>query len=173
MKPIYLIIMNVLFISIANAQALQSSPLDKARFQSKAWMANADKLKDPASNITIQNTSEAQTFTITGIFIQYLFEADCSTTYFNQTSNTLYGTMWSDNLSLTPSASTPLGAGYLYSMMMNYLFEAANNGGPAATTPGTEAWCIQLGVLQGTPAQYPTYDVGSATSSPSGTLSNL
>lgn len=57
---------------------------------------------------------------------------------------------------------------------MNYLYEAAQNGGPAATTPGngTGVWCIQLGILQGGPAQYPTYSVITNTS-PNVNLSNV
>ncbi len=159
MKNIFLIMMSVSLISIVKAEQIQPT-LDKASFQSRAFMTNIDSLRDSTSNITIQNTSGAQTFTLTGIFIQQLFQANCSTSY-HDNHNKLYGTMWSDDISLAPSASTSLGAGYLYSMMMNYLYEAAQNGAPAATTPGSGpgpgTWCIQLGILQGGPAKYPTF----------------
>jgi hypothetical protein len=172
MKNIFLIIMSILFVSIAQAEKVQPT-LNKTGLQPKPLMTSTDRLGDSTSNISIQNTSGAQTFTVTGIFIQQLFQADCTTSYFDNHGE-LYGTMWSSNISFSPSASTPLGAGYLYSMMINYLYEAAQNGGPAATTPGNGAgtWCIQLGILQGGNAKYPTYSVSTNTS-PSASLSNV
>lgn len=169
MKNILLIIINVLFVGIAQAKVTEPK-LEKSELQSKL---NIGRRSDSASNISIQNTSGAQTFTLTGIFIQQLFQADCTTSYFDN-HGALYGTMWSNAITLTPSASTPLGGAYLYSMMMNYLFESAQNAGPAATTPGAGAgtWCIQLGLLQGGPAKYPTYSVSTNTS-PSVNLSNV
>ena len=175
--------MSILFVGIAKAEKLQPT-VDKAGFQSKALMTSTDRLRDSTSNISIQNTSGSQSFTVTGIFIQQLFEANCTTSYFDNHGR-LYGTMWSSNLSFSPSASISLGAGYLYSMVMNYLYEAEQNGGPTATTPGNNnavagrTWCIQLGILQGglgilpgEGAQYPTYPVTTNTS-PSSSLSNL
>lgn len=166
--------MSVLLIGIASAEKIKPT-LEKDSIQSKAFMTNLDRLGDSISNITIQNTSGAQTFTITGIFIQQLFQADCTTSYFDNHGK-LYGIIWSDAITFNPSASTPLGAGYLYSMIMNYLYEAATTplSGLTATTPGNGAgtWCIQLGILQGTPAQYPTYSVNTNTT-PSPNLSNV
>ncbi|NCT56250.1 MAG: hypothetical protein GW760_00850 [Legionella sp.] len=157
MKKIFLITIgiSVFFIDIAHAAFFDR------------------RLGDSLSSITIRNSSEAQMFTITGVFIQQLFQADCTTSYFDNHGD-LYGAMWSNDMTLNPSASAPLGAGYVYSMMMNYLYEAAQNSGPAPTTPGNGAgtWCVQLGILQGTPAQYPTYTVGTNTS-PSAALSNV
>lgn len=172
MKTIVLIIMSFLLISSAQADKRHLS-LDQLGFHSSALMTNTDNLRDSSSNITIQNTSTTQTFSITGVFIQQLFQAGCATSYFDN-NGSLYGTMWSNAITFAPNASISLGAGYLYSMMMNYLYEAAQNGGPAATTPGNSAgtWCIQLGILQGGPAQYPTYSVTTNTS-PSPNLSNV
>jgi hypothetical protein len=172
MKNIFLVMMSVLLMGIASAEKIKPT-LEKDSIQSKAFMTNLDRLGDSISNITIQNTSGAQTFTITGIFIQQLFQADCTTSYFNEHGK-LYGVMWSNDITFIPSASTSLGAGYLYSMIMNYLYEASTTGGPAATTPGNGAgtWCIQLGILQGAPAQYPTYSVNTNTT-PSPNLNNV
>lgn len=179
MKTIFLIMMSALLMGTAKAEQIQPA-LDKAGFQSQAFMTNIDRLRDSTSNITIQNMSGALTFTLTGIFIQQLFQANCTISY-HDNHGYLYGTMWSDDISLAPSASTPLGAGYLYSMMMNYLYEAAHHGGPTPATkpgngtgPGAEprAWCIQLGILQGAPATYPTAAV-SPNPSPSASLSNV
>lgn len=173
MKNIFLIMMSVLLMNIAAAEKIKPR-LEGDGVQSKAFMTNIDRLNDSISNITIQNTSGAQTFTITGIFIQQLFQADCTTSYFDNHGK-LYGAMWSDDITINPSASTSLGAGYLYSMIMNYLYEAATTPfGPAATTPGNGAgtWCIQFGILQGAPAQYPTYSVTTNTT-PSPNLSNV
>lgn len=172
MKNIFLVIISALFIIKANANII-SSTLDKTEIQANALMTKIDRLNDSISNITIQNTSGAQTFTITGIFIQQLFQSNCTTSYFNNNGD-IYGAMWSTDITLNPSASMPLGAGYLYSMVMNYLYEAAQNSGPVVTTPGSGAgtWCVQLGILQGGPAQYPTYTVNTDTS-PSANLSNV
>jgi hypothetical protein len=136
-------------------------------------MTKIDRLSAPINSITIKNISGTETFTITGIFIQKLFQTNCFTSYFDNHGD-IYGAMWSTNITFAPSASTPLGAGYLYSMVMNYLYEAAENSGPAVTTPGGGAGisCIQLGILQGGPAQYPTYTVSTNTS-PSVNLSNV
>lgn len=159
-------------MNIATAEKI--NPMVKRdSVQFNAFMTNSDRLSDSVSNINIQNTSGAQTFTITGIFIQKLFQGgDCTTSYFDSHGK-LYGISWSNAITFSPSASTPLGAGYLYSMVMNYLYEAANTppGGTAATTPaGT--WCIQLGILQGAPAEYTTYSVNTNTT-PSSSLSNV
>ncbi len=150
--------MCALIIGLANAKDLKP---------------NIDRLTDSPSSITIKNTSGSNTFTITGIFIQQLFQANCTTSYYNNHGN-LYGVMWLESTTFTPSTSQTLGAGYLYSMLMNYLYEAAANGGPAATTPGNGAgtWCMQFGIIQGSPAQYITASISTLTS-PSGTLSNV
>ena len=166
--------MSFLLMNIASAEKIKPI-LEKDSIQSKAFMSNLDRLKDSISNITIENTS-SQTFTITGIFIQQLFQADCTTSYYNKNGQ-LYGIIWSDEINFTQYATTPLGAGYLYSMMMNYLYEAATtpSSGLALTTPGNGAgtWCIQLGILQGWPAQYITSSVTTYTTTPSSTLSNV
>ena len=171
MKNIFLVMMSVLLVGIASAEKIKPTS-ERDSTPSKALMPKP-RLGDSISNITIQNTSGSQTFTITGIFIQQLFQADCTTSYFNQHGK-LYGVTWSNAISLSPNATTPLGAGYLYSMMMNYLYEASTNSGPGPTTPGSGAgtWCIQLGILQGTPAQYTTYPVNTNTT-PSISLSNV
>lgn len=162
--------MCVLLIGLANAKEITST-LNTVNFKSHTFMT--DRLMDTTSSITIQNTSGSQTFTITGIFIQKLFQADCTTTYYDNHGN-LYGVMWSDGINFNPSASTPLGASYLYSMLMNYLYEAATNGGPPATTPGNGAgtWCMQFGIIQGAPANYTTSTISTITT-PSSTLSNV
>lgn len=176
MKNIFLVMMSVLLMNIASAEKIKPA-LEKDSIQSKAFMTNLDRLSDSISNITIQNTSGDQTFTITGIFIQQLFQAGCITSYYDNHGQ-LYGIIWSDDITFIPSATTPLGAGYLYSMMMNYLYEAASTSpGLPLTTPGAGgdtagAWCIQLGILQRGPAQYITYSVTTNTT-PSINLSNV
>lgn len=179
MKNTFLIMMSVLLMGIASAEKIKPT-LEKDSIQSKPFMTNLDRLGDSISNITIQNTSGDQTFTITGIFIQQLFEAGCITSYFNNNGK-LYGIIWSNDITFIPSASTSLGAGYLYSMVMNYLYEAQTtpSSGLTPTTPGngaTRTWCIQLGILQGAPAQYTTSTVPTNTTpntTPPPNLSNV
>lgn len=161
----------MLFTGVVSAEKMK--PIwKKGSVQSSAFI----RVGDSISNIVIRNTSASQTFAITGIFIQQLFQADCSTSYFDNHGK-LYGVIWSDSITFNPSTTTPLGAEYLYSMVMNYLYEAATSpGGPVATTPGsggaTRTWCIQLGILQGAPAQYTTYSVTTETN-PNPNLSNV
>lgn len=135
-----------------------------------------DHLKDAPSGITLQNTS-GNSFTITGVFIQQLFQSnDCTTSYYDN-HGVIYGEMWSTATPIPPSASTPLGASYLYSMMINYLFEASVAAGKTNSTPqnggsGDGKWCVQLGVIQGGPANYASTVINTNTS-PASALSNI
>ena len=117
------------------------------------FMTAVDVLNDSLSGIILHNTGGTDT-TLTGIFIQSVSsDESCTNNTLFTASNNGYGILWTNVAVAAGSATTSIGANYLYNIL-NLAFTYAsfpNNLGTEPTTPGSnnvigQQRCIQLGI---------------------------
>ena len=92
--------------------------------------------------------------TVTGLYFQALAAGTCpGTPVFSPSANSNFGTMWTGGVALN-NQSIAIGANYLYEMVNIAIYEGyhAEDGTiSAGITPGSNIWCINLGIAGGAP----------------------
>ena len=151
---ILLFIISQLYLSLSYANQHDTPMiLGTAVDNNRGFVTTRDLFGATTSGITIKNVTSGPgtIYNLTGLYIQTLYSpfGPEGTNY-----GSAVGALWS-NVTLSPSATTKVGANFLYNMIMTYLYQNNISTGegdvitPGDATGGTN-WLVFLGVAQGT-----------------------
>ncbi len=159
-RCILLFIVSQCYLSALHATQHSKLPMLEMSFSNKqGFITHRDLLGATTSGISIKNVSTS-TYNLTWIYIQTLYSPQGPE---GINYGAAVGALWS-NVTLAPSATTNVGANFLYNMIMNYLYQ--NNLSTTSGdvfTPGNingTPWLLFLGVVEG-PTITTTYTISS------------